>query len=434
LTTRIGMTFGTTSCHGSRMIGIVLCTVGLSAASSAQRPQATRPASAPGQNPPTLTIKLGPAIPQVFGGLAHCPNGHISFIKQGNTYRIWVAGNTDSKGNAGQGSYFYTITGWTATNLQQARQTFALGPTRGTGTDFDRDYAALNAVIEVPGANTLLGIYDAEFHPRQNFPNALLSSIGMATSTDGVHWTKNGQVIQGIDEATYGQSKVAAMLSSKTAEADGSSGPSAVIRSGGVGDGSAQFIYVYYADRDPIVAKKPVSNVYVARAPLTSKGKPGSWQKWNGTRWGAAGDQLAGVPVVTPARGEEAVQPQVTWNPVLSAYLMIFKGGNGFYATTSKDGLKWASAILFVPFDLKSGGKTAYPSFVSPSSSSQETTGENGIYYYAIRGKAVGGYVGMQRTMTVGSTVSRGKPPNPRGELPPGRKPSGHDRSRGTGG
>jgi hypothetical protein len=92
-----------------------------------------------------------------------------------------------------------------------------------------------------------------------------------------------------------------------------------------------------------------------------------------------------------------------------------------------------APATLFMPFDLKSGGKTAKPLFCQPVLLSQETTGETGILCYAIRGKAVGGSVGMQRTMTVGSAVSKG-PPIPLGERFPVRKHGGRDRGRGTGG
>ena len=252
---------------------------------------------------------VGPAEEVSFGTLINAPNGHISFQKHPHGWRLWVPGRLNTAPNHhDEGGFLFDVTDWSYDVLSQAPPTFTLGhkvdennPDCGA-YDFDRNYAALNAVVPGAEPDTLLGFYDAEYH--RNCPNGepLLSSIGIATSTDGgVTWEHRRQIIQGRDEATLTTQTVTCAQHDAFTDPtnphvidSGASGPSVVERDA---DGGT-YLYLYYADRTPLTGGR--DSIYVARALLASDGQPGNWQKWNGSAWGALRRRrLFGLP---PAR------------------------------------------------------------------------------------------------------------------------------------
>ena len=324
---------------------------------------------------------VGPIEDIKFGSLINAPNGHISFQKEPGAYRIWVPGRLNLGLNKhDEGGFLFDVPNWSSDILGQAQPEFVLGhvvheliPDCGPYS-FDLNYAAMNAVV--PGAETgsLLAFYDAEYHPVCGEPEPLLSSIGLAKSTDGgITWKKQGQIIQGLDEAIKGEVFVT------TRQADefnnhnhildvGAAGPSVVVRE----DDGAVYLYLYYADRTPITGGP--DSIYVARALPASDGLPGSWQKWTGSSWGTAGDQKLATPIVAPPPGSAYLQPHVSWNTALASWLMVFKTGFDFEVTTSADGVQWDPPASLLPFD-ENDNKTAFPTLITLNSGALDEPG-----------------------------------------------------------
>jgi hypothetical protein len=328
---------------------------------------------------------VGPVENITFGPLINAPNGHISFEKKPNGYRIWLPGRLriPAQNINEEGGFLFEVKDWEANDLAQAQPAFMdLGhtPVNCDPNDFsfDRNYAAPNAVIPGAGPQLLLTFYDAEYHPDCPNGQPLLSSIGLATSTDdGITWQPQGQIIQGLDEARKGFAFVVAKQLDELHHGndkydDGASGPSAVVREA---DGGT-YVYLYYADRTPITGGP--DSVYVARALLSSEGMPGSWQQWSTTGWGAVGDQTSAAPIVVPtAAAKSALQPHVSWNTVLHRWLMVFKTKIDFEVATSVDGVSWSQASSLLSFD-PNDQETGFPTLVSPNGGACEGSGCDG--------------------------------------------------------
>ena len=328
---------------------------------------------------------VGPVEPVTFGPLINAPNGHISFQKHPGGFRIWVPGRVrDPSQNINEeGGFSFDVKDWSYDTLAQAQPSYMdLGHTPNNcdqnDTSFDRNYAAPNSVIPGADTNLLLAFYDAEFHPY--CPNGepsgqpLLSSIGLANSADGgLTWSRQGQVIEGLDQARKGfkfvtDKQVHEILNGNRLD-DGASGPSTVVREA---DGGV-YIYLYYADRTPITAGP--DSIYVARALLATNGMPGNWQQWDGTAWGALGDQISAAPIVIPSdSAKSALQPHVSWNTALHRWLMVFKTKIDFEVATSVDGVNWSEPFSFSTFD-PNDQETGFPTLISPNGGACEGVG-----------------------------------------------------------
>lgn len=324
---------------------------------------------------------VGPVEEITFGPLINAPNGHISFEKEPHGYRIWLPGRlrVATQNLNEEGGFLCEVQSWSADDLAQAQPAFMdLGHTAvncdSSDFSFDRNYLAPNSVIPGDGAGTLLTFYDAEYHVACPSGQPLLSSIGLGTSTDGgVTWTRQGQVIEGLDEALKGfafitQKQLDAVNSGGNLDV-GACGPSAVVREA---DGGV-YIYLYYSDRTPITGGP--DSIYVARALLTSNGLPGNWQQWTGTGWGALGDQTSAAPIVSPSKAARtALQSHVSWNTVLHRWLMVFKTKIDFEVATSLDGVNWSQASSLLTFD-PNDQETAFPTLISPNGGACEGFG-----------------------------------------------------------
>jgi hypothetical protein len=325
---------------------------------------------------------VGPIEPVTFGPLINAPNGHISFQKEPGGYRLWLPGRLRiaSQNIDEEGGFMFDVKDWSIDDLSQAQATFMdLGhiPVNCDPNDFsfDRNYLAPNAVVPGMG-QTLLTIYDAEYHVACPSGQPLLSSIGLGTSTDGgVTWTRQGQIIQGLDQARKGftfvtQRQLNEFNNGRNLD-DGASGPSAVVREA---DGCV-YIYLYYADRTPITGGP--DSIYLARALLATNGMPGNWQQWTGAGWGAVGDQTSAAPIVAPSTTAlAALQPHVSWNTALHSWLMVFKTKIDFEVATSVDGLNWSQASSLLTFD-PHDKETGFPTLISPNGGACEGFGCN---------------------------------------------------------
>jgi hypothetical protein len=376
------------------------------------------------------TIRVDPVEVVQFGPLENAPNGHISFQKSAAGFRIWVPGRlpTDGGGHE-EGGFLFDLRSWD--DLSSSVPTFTLGHVvAAAGPDcssnaFDANYAAMNAVVPSADPTKLLAFYDAEYHAACPEGQPLLASVGLATSTDGgVTWQKQGQVIEGLDEARKGFDFVSSKQRNEFNNSNhildvGASGPSAVVRE----DGNLQYIYLYYADRTPITGGD--DSIYLARSPLSSGGAPGTWQQWTGASWGAAGDLTSAVPIVAPPAGGSAFQPHVSWNTALRRWLMVFKNGNEFDVSTSIDGVKWDAPTMLLPFDVNDA-KTGFPTLITPNSggcmelncrddsgsnrrwqvnsgskATQQTTGPTGWLFYSSLPSGKTKYVGKRAAFQI---------------------------------
>lgn len=326
---------------------------------------------------------VGPVEDINFGPLINAPNGHISFQKEPYGYRIWLPGRLriPAQNLNEEGGFLFDVPSWSANDLAQAQPTFMdLGHTAENcdpnDSLFDRNYAAPNAVV--PGAlpQTLLTFYDAEYHVACPNGNPLLSSIGLATSTDGgVTWQRQGQILQGLDEARKGfafvtQKQLNEFNNGRNLN-DGASGPSAVVREA---DGEV-YLYLYYADRTPITGGP--DSIYLARALLASDGMPGNWQQWTGAGWGAVGDQTSAAPILVPSTSaRSALQPHVSWNTALQCWLMVFKTKIDFEVAMSGDGVNWGQTSSVLTFD-PNDQETGFPTLISLNGGASDQFGND---------------------------------------------------------
>ena len=247
----------------------------------------------------------------------------------------------------------------------------------GPGTTaFDADYAGAGSVFPAANGSDLLMIYHAENH----LFNGVLSSgspfyaaIGLARSTDGgVTWTRQGQIIGAHDP----------QVQTQTSGGAGASTPSA-IESGG-------YIYVVYREIDP---QSGVSGFAIARAPVSSDGAPGSWQKYSNGAFSTPGLGGAFTPlniVLDPTAPGDMRQPQVSFNSYLNQFLMTCVGNGGIYALTSTDLINWTPGAVVLPapvpdatVDTKTMPFNWYPTIISTDKPSDQTSDQTGYLYYA---------------------------------------------------
>jgi len=363
-------------------------------------------------NATQLNVSIAPTVEPInFGPLINAPNGHISFQRNAQGFRIWVPGRRNLSlkvqpdPSHEEGGFLFDISDWSSDVLAAAKPTFTLGhlvdddePNCGSYI-FDRNYEALNAVVPGAEPGTLLGFYDAEYHVDCPNGEPLLSSIGIATSTDGgVTWQNQSQIIQGLDEATF---KAAGIVKRQFAALpnivdSGASGPSVVEREA---DG-ADYLYLYYADRTPITGGP--DSIYVARALLTTDGAQDSWQKWDGTSWGKIGRQKPATPILVPTGGARlALQPHVSWNTSLNEWLMVFKTAIDFEVATSVDGLHWDPPVSLLRFDPKF--KNGFPTLISvdEGETSQQVTGATAYLYWSSLAPDAKVYAGQRALVTI---------------------------------
>jgi hypothetical protein len=147
------------------------------------------------------------------------------------------------------------------------------------------------------------------------------------------------------------------------------------------------FLYLYYADLPTLQGPATgMDEIHVARAPISSDGAPGLWMKYFQGAFGEPG--LAGNSEAV-IRGPSSTAfwagfPSVSYNVSLDAYLAVFVSIDGFYVSTSLDGLKWSVGKRILAAQEPSTGDPMYryPSLLSPSQPTDGTTSDTGYLYY----------------------------------------------------
>lgn len=314
-------------------------------------------------------------------GTEFTPDDHTTYLRQSDgSIRLWIAGGTTA--GAGQTIGFATndFVNLTPITLSAGNAVAGFGPS-GPGTDnFDADYAGPGTVIPATNGTDLLMIYHAENHEfagvnSQGLP--FYASIGLARSTDnGTTWTSEGQIIGGMTPKPSTYPARAAL---------GAGLPSAIVTGG--------YIYVYYVDWSLGLP----DSIHVARAPVSSDGAPGTWQKYYNGSLSQPG--LGGLS--TPVQGQVppaastlfAAFPDVSYNTHLQSYLLLFETNNGWYYSTSVDLVTWTTGsqvfttmpgASFPNPNLQTGDTWyGYPTLISPELNDDRTTSCAGYIYYA---------------------------------------------------
>ena len=300
------------------------------------------------------------------------PDEHLSFRRQSDgSFRMWVTGSARTYGLASPD--LFSLTSLATSGGLPVGVLLPSGP--GTKA-FDADYAGAGSVFPAANGSDLLMIYHAENH----LFNGVLSpgspfyaAIGLAISRDGgVTWTREGQIIGAHDP----------QLQTQTSGGAGASTPSA-IETGG-------YIYVIYREIDP---QSAVSGFAIARAPVSSDGAPGSWQKYSSGGFSTPGLGGMFTPlniVLDPTAPGDMRQPQVSFNTYLNQFLMTCVGNGGIYALTSTDLINWTSGVVILPapvpdatVDTKTMPFDWYPTIVSTGEPSDQLSDQTGYLYYA---------------------------------------------------
>jgi hypothetical protein len=369
--------------------------------------------AAPGWAQAPWHMTLGPEDSVDIGRLHNAPNGHISYREGKGGLTLWVDGRL---GDATQGTFILNPASWNVPDLERATPVKVYEAVHDpnlpctSDSGWDRNYAAINAVIPGPREGELFAFVDGEFHPKDT-GTPLRASIGVATSTDGgITWGQRALIIQGNDmvAAHFDCVAVDARMTSKQDDV-GAAGPSVVLRT----EGNRQYLYLYYFDRVRFSGGgSPTSDIYVARALYSGVGAPGTWQFWTGHTWSDPGREVVATPVIlTPPRGGESAHPQVTYNSVLKRWLMIFHTRTDLYASTSEDGTKW-TAPQPLGASIPGARAPAFPTLVTPGSADQQTTGATGWLFYSreVDLSPKGGrkaYLGFRRSFTIGAELGR---------------------------
>jgi len=166
--------------------------------------------------------------------------------------------------------------------------------------------------------------------------------------------------------------------STPSRQALGAGNPSAIIANG--------YIYVYYVDWNTSYPDA----IYVARAPVSSDGAPGSWEKYYNGSFSQPG--LGGLSTAVQGRPTEndifSGAPAVSYNTYLQKYLMVFDSAVGWHYATSADLVNWTldNQIFTFPYNLTTltTGDTwyDYPTLISPEQNDDRTTSCAGFMYH----------------------------------------------------
>jgi hypothetical protein len=356
---------------------VLVLLVGLSSVACDGGPNRADLGSPPDAGAISFSVSLGPeqnVVPPGSPGLQFFPDEHFSYQRQPDgSYKMWVsAGGTF-------GTLGFTtpdLSSLTSVKTANGMPSGVLVPSGPGTTAFDADYAGAGSVFPAANGADLLMIYHAENHlfGGTDYPGTpFYASIGLARSTDGgLTWQREGQILSGQDP----------QQASQPAAGAGALGPTA-IETGG-------YIYVVFREIDLQSSRQGLA---LARAPISSDGAPGSWQKLDQGSFSTPGLGGAFTPlpiVLDPSDEGDRRQPFLSFNSYLQSFVLTLVGNGGIYLATSTDLLTWSAGLVALPAPVPDGTVTPstapynwYPTLVSPDQDSETTTDQTGYLYYA---------------------------------------------------
>jgi hypothetical protein len=315
-------------------------------------------------------------IPLRKWGTRYVPDERMTYYtdSSGTSY-LWLAGGTV----AGAGETIAMTTDFarvTPRMLKGGRAVASLLPNHPGSSAPDADYAGPGSVFRSSNGRDLLMIYHGENHTFNGVEtnDEFYATICLARSHDnGLTWRREGAIVTGMQPKPTGTPPRPAM---------GAGNPSAILSDG--------FIYVFYVN---LGYGTGPDQTHVARAPIGSDGRPGTWKKWYAGSFSQPGIGGKSTPVMSlaapAAKTVWAANGIVSYNTYLHAYLNVFQTAIGFYYATSPDLLHWRIRGLLLAFghdeDAPKRGQRwySYPSYFSPEYANDRTTGQTGYLYYA---------------------------------------------------
>jgi hypothetical protein len=295
-------------------------------------------------------------------GLYCMPDEQMSFLNTNGLLSVWFTGNGSAQ--LFRGSNFNTLNPY-LTN--QGSTVPVLAP---SATGFDADYAGPGSVIQAANGSDLLMVYHAETQYATCGKAAAKASIGIARSSDGGQtWTRLGQIITGQEAVPQ-----------CTTQFNGSGAPSIALSPDG------NYFYVYFMDWG---TNYPTA-IHLARALRTSDGLPGSWFKYYLDDFTQPGIGGHSDPVISrpSASALWAGFHNISFNSYLNRYLAVVTCQDGWYCTSSPDGISWQLPQPFFQFPVAYNQLTngdpryLYPTLLSHEQQSQLTTSQAGYLYY----------------------------------------------------
>jgi hypothetical protein len=312
-------------------------------------------------------------------GIFNLPDGHLSYVGDRGDIRMWA--------NGGPRSFLFTGPDFehlTPPTLDSGGRAIPVLSPSGAG--FDQGYAGAYAVVRAANGQDFMMVYHAEEYP-EGQPSASNPvpctrwGVGLARSSDGgTSWTRLGQIIS--------SEQLFVPCSQGGPNVQGSGNPTVALSPDG------QYFYVYY--QEPLVTLEPDqpkngNGVRVARAPVSSDGVPGSWQKYHNGNFSEPGLGGRGTPVLF-----FPLNPVVSFNTYLNRYVVVSMSccdasTTGFVSASSVDGISWDTPTVFwsvpttnlVPSLHVGDSWYHYPTFLSLDQPNQLTTGQTGYLYYA---------------------------------------------------
>ncbi|HEY1680747.1 MAG TPA: hypothetical protein VGF98_03815 [Candidatus Tumulicola sp.] len=322
------------------------------------------------------SVKIG--SPQLVlagetGGLVNFPDEQISYLKfTSGLYRTWMSSGIigEAEGNA-----------VLADSNDMAR--FRLVPIPGPytlpvyspfdpGTNlFDANYAGPGTVTPASNGKDLLMVYHGENHfwngvdyyGSYNASGPFYCTVGLARSSDdGTTWTRAGAIITGAFRKPP----------QPQAGGAGACTPSALAVGG--------YLYAIYSEGSP--SGFPMA---IARAPMSSDGKPGSWEKYYDGGFSTSGlHNGAFTPLNTYGATGEG---NLTFNRYLNAFVLLVDYPPkrlGIAMLTSSDLINWShprTIIRIPPGACQPVQLACYPSMISPKETANQITDQTGYVY-----------------------------------------------------
>ena len=300
---------------------------------------------AAGTNRFTGIVDAGNPVPTLVStyGLSGIPDGIFSWYEVSGTIYVFItAGSTNS-------TYGFTTPSFGPNSFVIFNPLFLsggnalplIGPAGGT-TAPDSAYLGLAGSVPDPAdPSALLWFCHAENHSHWagGGSSATIVSITLTTQP-GIGYagplTRQGVVIAG-------QMPLPVAPPARTICNVGL--PNVVVTGG--------FIYIFFTDWMDGALGPHVEQINVARAPLASRGVPGSFFKWYNGAWSQ--DALSVGPatniIAQPPGTGGLVCPSVSYNASLGQWVMFFGTTLGYHYTLSTDLVTWSPPVLLFAYN-----------------------------------------------------------------------------------
>lgn len=269
------------------------------------------------------------------------PDGHTTILRIGDEKRTFISVGVETK--------------LIRELVQGAPQIQTVFAPSGVFGAYDRDYAGITSIVQTTDNPLILyGFYHAELRSDPYNPTQYQASIGLASSTDGgLTWERVKKVL-------------GSTRSFDATRITGVGQPSAVVMT----KGTRSYVYLYYVDWDA-----GEDAIHMARAPIGPDGSIGEFASYANGRFVPPRKNRQSTPVVVPVEHQVyAALPNVATITNSHELLMAYEAADGFYVTSSVDGISWRQADKFYCFKepdhmrrFKGEGEyESYPTLVNP--------------------------------------------------------------------